>query len=477
MSGSTITFSGSNLGTDLQTLLMADDIQPGSEASYQVCKIVYTQHPLGKKMADTPVYLAQSQPRALSIENAPEERVKQAFEDEWRKINADLYIAQCASVARIYGVGSIIVGASKIDPDKEIPPDKMSDLPIFFNVLDPLNTAGSLVLNQDPNAPDFLKYTALTVAGKPYHRSRAVVLMNERPIYISYTNSAFGYVGRSVYQRALFPLKSFIGTMRTDDLIARKAGLIIAKLKAPGSIVDAAMARLAGVKRNILKQAETDNVLSVDIAESIESLNLQNVDGAGSFARTNILKNIATAADMPAKMLENETMVAGFGEGTEDAKNIARYIDGIRSWMNPLYEFFDEIVMRRAWNPDFYAVIQAEFPEYRDVEYNTAFYRWKNGFKAVWPSLLKDPESDTKAEDVRQKAVISMMQILMPQLDPDNRARMIAWAVDIAGENKTLFPQALVLDYDALREYEPPSQPSGMRQPVEGDYVRGNANE
>ena len=329
---------------------------------------------------------------------------------------------------------------------------------IFFNVLDPLNTAGSLVLNQDPNAPDFMKTTAIAVSGKPNHRSRSIVLMNEAPIYIEFTGSAFGYVGRSVYQRALYPLKSFVNTMETDDMIARKAGLLITKLKAPGSIINNAMQRLSGVKRAMLQEAVTNNVLSIDVAESVESLNLTNIDGAGTFARSNIIKNIATAADMPAKMLDNETLVAGFGEGTEDAKNIARYIDGIREWLEPAYAFFDDIVMRRAWNADFYATIQADFPEYADVDYKTAFYQWRNGFSAVWPSLLKNPEDDTKAEDVRQKSIISLYQVLLPRLDPENQTRLVEWAVESSGENKALFPRPLVLDYDALGEYEPPQE-------------------
>jgi len=33
-----------------------------------------------------------------------------------------------------------------------------------------------------------------------------------------YTQAAFGFVGRSVYQRPLYPLKSFVQTMITDDL-------------------------------------------------------------------------------------------------------------------------------------------------------------------------------------------------------------------------------------------------------------------
>jgi len=458
---STINVTGAKLGNQLQQLLQCDEIIPGSDVSYQTCKAIYAYHPLGRKMVDSPIMVAQSQKRIVTISNSPEERVKDAFDKEWQKIGADHLIAQVASTARIYGIGSIILGAEEYAPDKEIPPEKLSDLPIFFNVLDPLNTAGSLVLNQDPNAADFQKYTIISANGVAYHRSRAMVLMNERPIYIEYTTSAFGYVGRSVYQRALFPLKSFVNTMVADDMVARKVGLIIAKMKAPGSIIDNAMQKLAGVKRQLLKEAETNNVMSIDITEDIASLNLMNIDGAGTYARTNILKNIATAADMPAKMLENETMVAGFGEGTEDAKNNSRYIDSIRVWMQPLYDYFDDIVMRRAWNEDFYNTIQNDFPEYKDIGYKEAFWRWKNSFKSEWPSLLKDEESDAKNEEVRQKSVISMMEVLIPLLDPENKARVIEWAINTTSENTILFPQPLVLDYDTLKEYQPPQVGEG----------------
>ena len=446
--------TSAELGGALQSLLVCQEILPGSAASYQVCKAIYAYHPLGRKMVDSPIVMAQSQAREIAVADSPEDRVREAFLAEWTATNANEYISQTATVARIYGVASIIVGAKGLDPASELPLDKLWGMELFFNVLDPLNTAGSLVLGQDPNAPDFLKYTGIAVQGIAYHRSRSVVVMNERPIYIEYTSSAFGYVGRSVYQRALYPLKSFVSTMVADDMVARKVGLLIAKLKPVASAVNAAIQRLAGVKRQLLQEAETNNVLSITTEETVESLNLQNIDGAGAFARGNILKNIATAADMPAKLLDNETMVEGFGEGTEDARNIARYVDGVREWMGPLYAFFDDIVMRRAWNPEFFEALKSEFPEtYGKVSYTEAFYEWKNSFRAKWPSLLKDPETDQKNEETRQKAVTDLLGVLLPTLDPVNTATTIQWAVETVASNTILFPKPLVLDYEALAQH------------------------
>lgn len=449
--------NGSALGSALQDMLVAPEIEPGAEPSYQLCKTIYMYHPLGSKMAEAPITKAQSQEREIAVPNAPEERVRDQFKAEWLAIGADERIANVMTLSRVYGIASIALVSEQVKADQPVDPKKLADMDIGFNVFDPLNTAGSLVLNQNPNAIDFQKVSSIAVSGLPYHRSRSVTIMNERPIYIGYTTSAFGFVGRSVYQRALYPLKSFVQTMVTDDMISRKAGVLIARMEQPGSIIDNIMQKLAGVKRALLKEAATNNVISVGKDELIESLNLQNIDGAGKFARGNILKNIATAADMPAVMLENETLTEGFGEGTEDAKEIARYIDGIRRKMQPLYGFFDRIVMARAWNKEFYATIQNDFPGYRTVKFERAFYDWSNSFTARWPSLLTEPESERiKVDDVKLKAIIAMLEVLIPNLDPENEATAIQWAQDNFNELKLLFQNPLLIDFEALKSYVPP---------------------
>jgi hypothetical protein len=207
-------------------------------------------------------------------------------------------------------------------------------------VFDPLNIAGSVVLNLNPNAFDFLKTKGIVVQGQKYDRSRTQIIMNEDPIYLSYTVASFGFVGRSVYQRSLYPLKSFIQSMITDDMIVRKSGVIVAKLKPYGAVVNQIMNMAAGFKRQLLKEAKTDNVISINIDEAVEALDLKNIDGAYGMARKDILENIAAGDDMPAKILIDETFAEGFGEGTEDAKNIAQFINRVRIGMNPLYEFF-----------------------------------------------------------------------------------------------------------------------------------------
>jgi len=464
---STITVTGSSLGSSLAEIMMSDEIEPGLDVSYQLCKLIYLYHPLGAKMAELPVELAMSQPRIVTIPGSPESMVKEAFESEWDALNVGDLIFNTKVLSRVYGVSSVAVGAEGVPTNRPIDPKALASLDVYFNVLDPLNTAGSLVLNQDPNAPDFLKHAAISVAGQPYHRSRACVVMNENPIYLGYTNSAFGYVGRSVYQRAIFPLKSFIQSLITDDLVTLKAGLIVAKLKSPGSIIDNAMQMLTGVKRHLIKEGKTGNVLSISIEEAIETLNMQNTDVAMTTARKNIIENIASAAKMPAKLLLAESYAEGFGEGTEDAKDIARYISGVRKEMKPLYDFFDPLVMRRAWNPEFYKRVQAEFPEYKNIPYTKALYDWINAFHTEWPNLLEEPESEkAKTDDVKLKAIIAMLEVMSPELDPENKDILIKWAADNFNECKTLLQHPLILDFEALKNYVPPEPAKEPEEPA-----------
>jgi hypothetical protein len=453
--GAAISVNGSAIGPALMSILTGDDIMPGSDVSYQLCKLIYLYHPLGAKMVEAPINLAQSQQRDISVPGAPD-RIAETFKKEWRATKVDKLIFNTVKQSRIYGIASVVLGIEGRASETPLKPETLATDSIFFNVLDPLNTAGSMMLDQDPNSPNYQKSTQVTTAGETYHRSRVCVVMCEEPIYIAYTSSAFGYVGRSVYQRALFPLKSFLQSMVTDDMISRKAGLLVAKMQSPSSVINRAMTSMFGAKRAMLQEARTDNVLSIGLEEEITTLNMQNIDGSGTFARTNILKNIATAANMPAILLENETLVEGFGEGKEDSKWLAQYAHRFREEMEPIYDFFDGIVQHRAWNQEFYQQIQQEYPQqYGGVKYDAALSQWQNAFKATWPSLIEEPDSEkVEVDDVRLKAALATYQLLTATgIDPENKARLTDWLIDAVNQSDLLFSSTLSLDTDALAEH------------------------
>jgi hypothetical protein len=466
---------GASIPSSLMQILMADDIVPGSMPSYEMAKELYVAHPLGAKMVESPIEEAQSQEREIKIraDGVPEQDLIEAFNREWMaigKTGADEIIKGLMVTKRIYGIGSLGIGATthagvELPTNEPIPYDQLHALETYFNVWDPLNTAGSLVLNQNPNAADFQKPQYLRVAGKDYHSSRAVIALNESPIYINWTNSAFGFVGRSVYQRALFPLKTYIQTMITDQAVAEKAALLVMKMAAPGAMIDQRSRSWWGFKRQALKGAKTGNVISIGPNDSIESVDLKNLKDAAEFSRNNAIKNIATAAKMPASMLYQETLTEGFGEGSEDAKIIARFINRMRVEMSPAYRFMDDIVMRRAWSPEFYKTLQRKYADYQRIPYETAFYEWKNAFTATWPNLLIEPESErVKTDDVITKAAISAVEVLNPMLPPSEKARAAMWLADVLNERKLMFSTPLELDEDAIAAFTP--QPEAEPKPI-----------
>ncbi|HIF4735099.1 TPA: anti-CBASS protein Acb1 family protein [Klebsiella pneumoniae] len=449
---------------ELITLLDSDDIQPGMSAGYQTCKTIYLFHPLGGKMVDRPIKMAMNESRTVHISQAYgiEQRLRDAFEREWKALGADKHIANAARISRIYGVSAIAMLVDNQEPSSAVDYRTLYKHNVTFNILDPLNTAGSIVLNQDPNAQDFQKVDGIRVAGKPYHKSRCVVQQNEDPIYLAYNSAAFGFTGRSVYQRALFPLKSFIQTMRTDDMVSVKGGLLVTKIQGPSSVVNNMMQKLSGIKRMMLKRGKTGEVLQIGANDSIESIDLSNLEKPLDSSRNHILENIAAAADMPAIILNSETFAQGFGEGTEDARSVAVYIDNIREWLEPLYDYFIRICQYRAWSIEFFNSLRADFPELKNT-YSLYFSSWINNFEYRWPSSLKEPESEkVKVDEIRFKAIVSMLEVLLPQVntDDENRSLLIEWAQTNANANESLFPQRLDLDIDSLKANRP-QQPQG----------------
>ncbi|MEG0870371.1 MAG: DUF1073 domain-containing protein [Hafnia sp.] len=456
---------------ELVTLLESDDIQPGMTAGYQTCKTIYLYHPLGGKMVDRPIKMAMNEPRTVHVSGtySLEQRLRDAFEREWKSLGANKHIANAARLARIYGTSAVAMLVDNQEPSTALDFRTLYKHSISFNILDPLNTAGSIVLNQDPNARDFQKVDGIQVAGKPYHKSRCVVIQNEDPIYLAYNPAAFGFTGRSVYQRALFPLKSFIQTMRTDDMVAVKGGLLVTKIKGPSSVVNNMMQKLSGIKRMMLKRGKTGEVLQIGDQDTIESIDLNNLDKPLDSVRNHILANIAAAADMPAIILNSETFTQGFGEGTEDAKAVAVYVDDLREWLETLYEYFIRICQYRAWSIEFFQSLRADIPDIKDT-YSQYFSKWINNFEYRWPSSLKEPESEkVKVDDIRFKAIVSTLETLLPQLtsDPDNRATLIEWACENANANEHLFPQRLNLDYDSLID-NPPAATPAEHEPSDG---------
>lgn len=465
---STITISGATLTNGLLEILMADDIEPGSIPSYQMCKLLWTLHPLGGKIVEKSVALALGQRRRVNVPGPLEDQLVKAFNDEWDALTATEHIRDVMHLSRAYGAGAIAWGFPDLPTDRPLGDlFQLSTKPgLYFNTYDPLNLAGSMVTNQDPNAPDFMKpLTEITAAGQPYHSSRTCKVFHGTPVYLDYQSSSFSFAGRSIFLRALYPLKSFINTMRMNDLVASKAGLLIEKVKPASNIISKIGEAVAGVKRNLLKEGYNGNVLSIGINDSIESLNFTNIDGAMTTARDNIISDIAASTDEPAILLKDESFAKGLATGEEDMKGVALHIGGLRTKMNPLHAYFDKITQYRAWNVEFFTALQAEFPDdLSGKDYRSWFYEVVDRFETAWPDFIVEEESvKTERNAKKVDAVQKLVATVAPLLDPVNKAALISWAAEILNDMPELFRASLVIDQDALAAYEPPlPEPGGL---------------
>lgn len=468
-----------NIGDGLRGLLNAGDIATAHGLDYQLCKDIYILHPLGQKMADKPIELAQSQRRELNVQGAgtAAEQVRDRFEEIWVKHHFDELTANTVSVSRVYGAGAVGVLQKGISSSKPLDVKNIWKTDFAFNVYDPLNVAGSLVLNQNPLSREFLHVSEMSVNGESFHRSRSRVLFNERPIYIWYVTSGFGYTGRSVYQRPLLPMKSFITTMVTDDLVSRKAGVIVAKIKAASTVVNNAIKTANANKRGVVQVAEVGNVINIGIDEAIESIDLKNLSEPYNTARKNIIENCASGAGMPALLLNEESLGGSFHEGSEDARVISRYIDRFRDQtLDPIYNWLDPICMRLAWTPAWYETFQKQNAgEFGDVDFEVFFWRCANSFRKKWPSLLQEPESDqVEVEKVKLEAIIKFVEVLLPNVPQEQKADVLMWATDKFNSLPLLFGGGdLQIDWDAVAAYES-SEMQMQAEPKSGNLSFGH---
>lgn len=470
-----IVYNMANIGVDgqLSTRLCElldgrDSIEPGDQAGYQLCKLLWEFHPLGGKLVEKPITMALFKSRINTLDDDPDNRIIAAFEDTWMRLGITEKIRNLYFVARCYGAAAIAVGEKEGDSNEKIDLWKLDEDNIFINVFDPLNVAGSMVTSQDPNSSNFQQANEyITTFGQTWHPSRTLKVFNGTPIYLSFQNSTFGFTGRSVFQRALYPLRSFLLSMKVDNMVSKKSGLLIAKIKQNGSVVSGLMAMATGFKRSILKAGETDEVLSIGETESIESLNLQNIDGAMKTARDNIIANIASASDIPSILIKDEAFATGFGEGSEDSKAIAQYVDYVRQAINPSILFFERIVQHIAWNEAFFTALKNDYPEqFGDRDYQAVFYEWQRNFKSEWPTLLETPEHEVrKGESEVIKQAVEFFSVVAPNLDNANRSKLIAWMADRVNSLESCEDSPLVFDYDDLENFTPP-QPTSMGMPT-----------
>ena len=106
----------------------------------------------------------------------------------------------------------------------------------------------------------------------------------------------------------------------------------------------------------------------------------------------------------------------------------------------------------------FYQEVQRLFPErYGRVPYKVAFEEWQDAWSPKWPNLLTEPDSEkAKASQAKLDSAVKIAQtILAAQPGPETKAAICAWLADVANDEKEFYSSQLLIDEDAIAEYEP----------------------
>lgn len=447
-----------NLSSELSKILDSDEIQPGTDVGYELCKLLWQFHPLGGKLVEKPITMAMCKPRLYSVETDPDERVVRQFEKVWKRMNMTERIKNLFFVSRCYGAGAVGVGSDGTSCKEPLPTFGLQEEDVYINVWDPLNAAGSMVTDQNPNSRHFQQANkTLKISGKQWHHSRTLKIFNGTPIYLEYQNSTFGFTGRSVFQRVLYPMKSYVGTMTANDLVSQKAGVMVAKTAQNGSMISGIMAAAAKAKREIVKIARTGGVINIGTTDEIESLNLQNIDKALNAARDNIISDIASGSDVPAVLIKEEAFSQGWSDGKEDSKAISQYVDGVRETISPVIEYFEQLVQYIAWTEDFFNSLKNDYPDIITEDYQTTFYQWRREFTAKWQELVEEsPDKHRESDSKVVQQAVALFSAVSPQVDPVNRANLADWLSNVANGTKTYGDVPLIIDMDKLSKYQPP---------------------
>ncbi len=454
---STVQSIGTPFNASLQGIMDADDVAPGTDVGYETCKALWQYHPLGGKIVEKPITLAQTDGQTITVAGVAEDEIVEAFHNEWK--GPTDYTAKARDVmhiARAYGGGALVFGFPDLPTDQALGDwfELQTRPGLYFNLFDPLNLVGSTITNQNPNAPDFQKpQPEITAAGQPYHPSRSITVFNGTPIYLAWQSSSFSYSGRSVFQRALFSLKTYLQVMKTTDMASVKAGLLVAKTKQNTSIVDRMVEKFGAVKRAFLKEAKTGQVLQVGENDTVESLNLQNLDGTIKITREHNIADISAETDVPAILLKDEAYAQGFSDGEQDMMNVVQFINHVRGQMGGVYDYLNRICCYRAWTPALFETLQAKYPDaLGGKDYKAWFFECRARFKATWPSLIQEPEGEKTERNAKKlKAIADLFKVLNPGIDPANGAKLRQWIVDAVNGMPELFDN--IMDFDPM-EFE-----------------------
>ena len=404
-----------------------NDILNADTMSYSLAQTIRRFHPAGQALVSMPIIKAQANGRDIQIPTAPQMAID-AFNDVSMRYGVDNLAADLLAGAKAFGVNSLIIGQYDVETESPLNVSTLSNQ-AFFNIVDPLNTAGSNTQNQQPNQRNFLALPSIVkVQGIGYHSSRCFTLRNpfEPAIYLNFNSAAFSYAPASCYERPLFYLKLFLENDIALSAGNKKVGSFVHKKAFQNTTtIDAANQSIKGFIRQKISDMFNGGVAVIGSEDEITTVDLMHFSESLNATYEAIIDRMALASSdgIPPSMLKGALLSHGLnGNGYHDKAKENECIEKHQKALEAIYAFLDPLMMRIAWNcPDFYKSIQARYPEYKNVSQRAAVQQWMSSYKAEWNSIEKP--TDSELAEVNEKKMLQSQQLIQLaqglQLDED----------------------------------------------------------
>ncbi|CAB4132064.1 Protein of unknown function DUF1073 [uncultured Caudovirales phage] len=434
-----------------------DLIMEATSLDYSLCQLIRRFHPVGQALVTMPIIKAQANGRKIQIHAAPQMAVE-AFESVSMRYGTDNLAQDLLAGSKAFGVNSIFIGQYGVETDSPLDISTLNSN-AFFNVVDPLTTAGSNTANQRPNYKDFLTTPSIIkVQGIGYHSSRCFTLRNpfEPSLFLNFNTAAFSYAPASCYERPLPYLKMFLENDLALSAGNKKVGSFIHKKAFSNqTALDAANQSIKGFIRQKLSTLFSGDVAIIGKDDEITTVDLMHFSESLNATYNAIIDRISLSSSdgIPASMLKGALLSTGLSDGTNDKEKEDECIIKHQKALEPIYGFLDPLMMRIAWNdPDFYAAIQARYPEYRGVSHRSAVTQWVNSFQWEWNPITEP--TDAELADINEKKMMQSQQLIQLaqglQLDEDVLLDLFESHVNNLNDLEIL-PNRFDIDVDSIR--------------------------
>lgn len=435
------------------------EILDAQTLDHNTARQIQMSHPLASRLCRYGISMAISTGFKYHFPNAPQEAIDR-FVKAQNDFSVDNKIVQLHMLKKVYGVASLVVG--QIGKDTITPLDyralsEGSDNKLFFNVLEPLITAGSLVGSLDPNSSKFLNPTIVTANGRRYHSSRCFVAQNEeeQAEWLEYQSTGYGFLARSVFYRSFPLLKQYLRLKIAEVKLATKLAVLVIKTENTGNVLDRFMEKINIIKKAKVTNANVFEDLIIGREDDVKSMDLKDAQGMLEELRKNCLIDIATSAgNMPASLLRNESLAAGSGDGTHDKEKEDLYFIETQKSMKESYAFVDDIVMRAVWTRGFVEWLKATQPRYAKYSYEFLIQYWSQGYvREFLPPFAESPlelmQQAEKKQGLMNSLVGALGQLAMLPIGPQNKSAVADWLANNLNDMQIL-PNDLELDIDEI---------------------------